>query len=238
MILRLKACSISGITMVLVAVFLIAPRFAIGKDTLPQGFVYVKELIPTIEVELRYITNNNFIGRPIDGYMKPALILSREAAFALKKVQEDLAPFGLGLKVFDAYRPQSAVDHFVRWAKDLNDKSMKSKYYPNVRKSELFSKGYIASRSGHSRGSAVDLTIISLTPGHKGRELDMGTPFDFFGTGSWPHNLSMTPEQRAHRLLLRNAMIRRGFKPYNKEWWHFSLEKEPFPERYFDFPVK
>jgi D-alanyl-D-alanine dipeptidase len=200
--------------------------------------VYVRDLVPDIEIEMRYVGKNNFVGRPIDGYYEQRAILTRQAALALKKVQDDLAPFGLGLKIFDAYRPQRAVDHFSLWAKDLDDKRMKQRYYPNVEKENLFSKGYIASKSSHSRGSAVDVTIVSATGPDKGSELDMGTPFDFFGNGSWPHDLSMTPEQRAHRLLLRNAMIRRGFKPYNKEWWHFNLLNEPFPETYFDFPVR
>ncbi len=211
-----------------------------AKDTPfpPKGFVYLEELVPTIKIELRYITDNNFVGRPIDGYVNPRPIISTEAAKALKKVQEDLAPFGLGLKVFDAYRPQRAVDNFVNWAKRIDDRIKKTEYYPNVKKENLFKEGYIASKSGHSRGSAVDLTIVSLVGPDKGKELDMGSGFDFFGPESWPENLSMTSSQRANRMLLRCLMTKHGFKPYKKEWWHFNLKNEPYPDTYFDFPVK
>jgi zinc D-Ala-D-Ala dipeptidase len=216
----------------------IAFGYAQAAEGLPEGFVYVEQVIPNIRVDLRYLTNNNFIGRPVDGYIKSRCILSREAAHALKKVQEELNGFGLGLKIYDAYRPQRAVSHFVRWAKDLEDVKMKSAYYPHVKKAELFRDGYIAERSGHSRGSAVDVTIVSIKESEGDRELDMGTGFDLFDPKSWPDNPSMSPDQRAHRLLLRTLMTRHGFLPYSKEWWHFTLEKEPYPTAYFDFPVE
>jgi zinc D-Ala-D-Ala dipeptidase len=216
----------------------IAFGYAQAAEGPPEGFVYVEQVIPNIRVELRYLSDNNFIGRPIDGYIKSRCILTREAAYALKKVQEELNRFGLGLKIYDAYRPQRAVSHFVRWAKDLEDVKMKSAYYPHVKKTELFRDGYIAERSGHSRGSAVDVTIVSIKESEEDRELDMGTGFDLFDPKSWPDNPSISPDHRAHRLLLRTLMTKHGFLPYSKEWWHFTLEKEPYPAAYFDFPVE
>jgi D-alanyl-D-alanine dipeptidase len=163
----------------------------------------------------------------------------RSGAGYLAELQAELEPFGLGLLVFDAYRPQRAVDHFVRWARDLDDTRCKQAFYPDVPKSELFEQGYIASRSGHSRGSTVDLTIVPLArPGHdQGPALDMGGAFDLFSPLSWPTDASRTPQQRANRLLLRTLMIKHGFAPYSKEWWHFTLVDEPFPDTYFDFPL-
>lgn len=210
---------------------------AFGQD-LPGGFVYVEDAIPGIKIELRYCTPDNFVGKPIDGYLQSRCILTEQAARALAKVQLDLKPFGLGLKIYDAYRPQRAVDHFVRWAKDLNDTKMKLKYYPDVDKANLFRDKYIADKSSHSRGSTVDLTIVALDPKEEGKELDMGSGFDFFGPQSWPSDLTMTATQRAHRMLLQTLMTKHGFNPYPQEWWHFTLANEPFPDTYFDFPVK
>jgi len=201
----------------------------------PSGFVNLKETVPSVAVELRYYGENNFIGQRIDGYEAPICYVSISAAEALKAVQEELSSFGLGLKLFDGYRPQRAVNHFVRWAKDLNDTTMKQSYYPNVQKSELFEKGYIATRSGHSRGSTVDLTLIDLATGE---ELDMGTSFDFFSPLSSPTSREVTQQQRANRLLLRSLMLRHGFRPLEEEWWHFTLENEPYPTTYFDFLVR
>jgi zinc D-Ala-D-Ala dipeptidase len=205
--------------------------------SLPAGFVDVQELIPDIRLELRYFSDDNFVGRRIDGYLNPRCILTREAATALLQVQNDLRPFGLALKIYDAYRPQRAVDHFVRWAKDLSDVKMKSQYYPGVAKENLFRDGYIAEKSSHSRGSTVDLTIVSLTGPTPGAELPMGSGFDFFGPESWPDNPATVPEHRAHRLLLQALMTKHGFQPYPQEWWHFTLKPEPFPETAFDFPI-
>ncbi|NCC25203.1 MAG: peptidase M15 [Deltaproteobacteria bacterium] len=227
--------------MVLAAVFFLATVQAYGNDTstkLPEGFVYVEKMIPSLVLELHYITNENFIGRPIDGYEAPRCILTREAAEAVAAVQERLRPFGLGLKVFDAYRPQRAVDHFVRWAKDPDDILRKAEYYPDIAKNRLFPEGYIAERSSHSRGSTVDLTIVSIRPETMGRELDMGTGFDFFGPESAPLFPGISDEQRAHRLLLQTLMVQHGFAPYAEEWWHFTLKDESFPNTYFDFPVR
>lgn len=203
----------------------------------PQGFVEVREAVPAIVVELRYASEDNFVGKVIDGYESERCYLTAQAAAALKNVQAELEPFGLGLKVFDAYRPQRAVDHFVRWAEDLGDTRMKALYYPDVEKKNLFRDGYIAAKSGHSRGSTVDLTIVTLDGG-AAVELDMGTGWDFFGPRSWPSSIEVSAKARAHRMLLQSLMVKHGFRPLAEEWWHFTLVDEPFPDTYFNFPVR
>ena len=202
---------------------------------MPDEFVYITDIIPQISIDLRYHSNKNFMGRKIEGYHSNKAIATKDAVTALKKVQDELQPMGMSLQIFDAYRPQQAVNHFFNWAKDLSDTLNKSQYYPKVPKSELFERGYIAERSGHTRGSTFDLTIINRDTGE---ELDMGTPWDFFGVKSWPNDSSIMPAQKEHRQLLRQVMVTHGFKPYDREWWHFTLENEPFPETYFDFPVE
>lgn len=219
----------------IVFLFTIVYSLTTCAQNLPDGFSYLSDIDSTIETELRYITTDNFLGKPVDGYDKGVMIVSTKAGKAIKKVQSKLAEFGLSLKVFDAYRPQRAVDHFVRWAKVLNDTLTKRKYYPNVDKKDLFKLDYIASRSSHTRGAAVDLTIIDKKTG---KELDMGSGFDYFGNPSHPTYPNLTEKQRANRLLLRNLMMEAGFKPYSKEWWHFGLKEEPFPNTYFDFPIE
>ncbi|MCK0130792.1 M15 family metallopeptidase [Flavobacteriaceae bacterium F08102] len=204
-------------------------------QTLPKGFVDVKEVIPNLRTDLRYYGTNNFIGKPIDGYEKPRCILTKEAAEALKKVQEDFEKLGFGLLVFDAYRPQRAVNQFMKWAEDPNDTKMKEQFYPNKDKSSLFKEDYIAKKSGHSRGSTVDVTIVSLKTGHI---LDLGSDFDLFDEKSSVNYKNITKNQRAIRLLLQRRMMKHGFKPYEKEWWHFTLENEPYPDTYFDFSIK
>jgi len=206
-----------------------------GTNGLPPGFVHVDELVPNVVVDLRYFGSHNFVGARIDGYEAPRAILTRRAAEALAAVEKELSPFGFALEIFDAYRPQRAVDHFVRWAQDLHDTKTKAEFYPHVAKKDLFREEYIAERSGHTRGSTVDLTILRTADG---AELDMGTSFDYFGPESWPEYDALNAEQRAHRLLLRTLMTKHGFRPYEREWWHFTLENEPFPETYFDFPVR
>ncbi len=203
--------------------------------TLPPGFVYAKEVIPKLRTDLRYYSSNNFIGEPINGYIKPKCILTKEAAEALKKVQEEFERLGFGLLIFDAYRPQTAVNHFVRWSKDSTDTKMKKQFYPNINKKDLFEEGYISSKSGHSRGSTIDVTIVSLRTGHI---LDLGGSYDFFDKRSSINYKNITKNQRAIRLMLQRRMIKHGFKPYEKEWWHFTLAKEPYPNKYFDFPVE
>lgn len=203
----------------------------------PPGFVDALQAVPGVEIDLRYLSSDNFVGEPIDGYRQERCYMTVEAAAALRGVQLELAGFGLGLKVFDAYRPQQAVDHFVRWAADLGDTKMKARYYPAVRKAHLFRDGYIAARSGHSRGSTVDLTLVTLNETNVS-ELDMGTRWDFFGPESWPSSDAVTPQQRANRMLLQSLMVKHGFRPIDEEWWHFTLVDEPFPETYFDFVVE
>lgn len=212
--------------------FLTATAHAGG---LPEGFSYVHEAIPDAVLEVRYHGTNNFVGDVIDGYKADRVILSTPAATALAGVLGALRPFGLGLKVFDGYRPQAAVDHFVRWGRDLGDTRRKVDFYPDVDKKNLFRDGYIAEKSGHTRGSTVDVTIIDLATG---RELDMGTPFDYFGPKSWPDNPDMPAHVRTNRALLRQVMLNNGFKPLAEEWWHFTLKDEPYPETYFNFPVQ
>lgn len=202
---------------------------------LPNGFVYVHNVIPDLDVELRYFTNNNFVGKQIDGYESNKLILTAQTAQALKNVHEALQEQNLCLKVYDGYRPQRAVNHFITWAKDLNDTINKYKFYPNVKKRNLFKEEYIASRSGHSRGSTVDLTIID---GNTGIPLDMGSAYDFFGKESWVNHENLSEKQQYNRQLLQTFMLKFGFRNYSKEWWHFTLRGEPFPKTYFDFVVK
>jgi zinc D-Ala-D-Ala dipeptidase len=206
-----------------------------AKELRPANFVDAKDLVPDLVVEMRYAGNHNFVGEPINGYARPVCLLTREAARALANVESDLKARGLGLKVFDCYRPQRAVAHFVRWARDVADTRAKAEFYPAVDKRYLFQLGYIASMSGHSRGSTVDLTLVRLADK---TELDMGTPFDFFSPKSWPSDQSVGSEARANRRILAAAMSARGFRSYNKEWWHFTLRGEPFPNSYFDFPVR
>jgi len=201
----------------------------------PEGFVDASTLVPSLAVEMRYFSSKNFVGRPIDGYEASVCLLTRQAASALANVARDLAGQGLGLKVFDCYRPARAVAHFVRWARDLRDVGGKTEYYPDVDKRTLFRDGYIAAHSGHSRGSTVDLTLVKLADG---AALDMGTPFDLFSPRSAPSDGSVGAEARKNRALLAQAMRRGGFYAYGKEWWHFTLRGEPFPSTYFDFPVK
>ena len=205
------------------------------RPSLPDGFVSLDEALPDLVIDLRYATAHNFVGQQVDGYRQLPAILSAPAAAALAKVQAALRPFGLGLKVFDAYRPQRAVDHFVRWGKDLDDQRTKPAYYPDVEKDKLFKEGYIASRSSHSRGSTVDVTLVSRDGEGVVRELDMGSRFDLFGPVSWPASRAVTPQQRANRALLQSLMGAQGFVPYAQEWWHFTLRDEPSPDTYFDF---
>ena len=218
-----------------IIIFTVLISSQIISQTLPKGFSYVSEIDATIKKELRYATSNNFIGKPIDGYLKDSLIISTPAAKALKKIQTKLMLSGLSLKIFDAYRPQQAVDHFVRWAKVMNDTLMKQLYYPDVQKSELFTLGFIASKSGHTRGSTVDLSIVDVKTN---KEVDMGSSYDFFGEKSHPFYKKITEAQMKNRMLLRTIMIKNGFIPYDNEWWHFTLKDEPYPTTYFNFLIE
>jgi D-alanyl-D-alanine dipeptidase len=183
---------------------------------------------------MRYAGSHNFVGRPIDGYRAPRCLLTQPAANALAEVARDLASSGLVIKVFDCYRPVRAVADFVRWARDWRDQAAKAEFYPDVDKRTLFRDGYVASHSGHSRGSTVDMTLARPD----GTEFDMGTRFDFFSPKSWTTASNVTAEQHANRMRLVVAMQRRGFRGYPKEWWHFTLRNEPFPDTYFDVPVQ
>ncbi len=200
-----------------------------------QYFVYIHERIPDIVLDVRYFSEDNFMGTRVDGYHKAVILVSEQAAQALSEVQKKLNQQELGLKIFDAYRPQKAVDHFVRWAKDPADTLTKRRYYPNLPKDRLFELGYIAEKSGHTRGSTLDLTVVDLKTG---AELDMGSPWDFFGEISHHDSSLVNEEATANRNLLRDVMIKHGFEPYANEWWHYTLEDEPFPERYFNFDVE
>lgn len=211
----------------------VARAQAPGQD-MAKGFVDAATLVEGLVVDMRYLGADNFVGTKVDGYQAARCLLTRQAAEALAKVARDIADKGLVLKVFDCYRPQRAVAHFVRWARDLDDRTTKPAFYPQIDKQDLFKLGYIAERSGHSRGSTMDITLARAD----GTELDMGSKFDFFGPISWPTSKSVSAEARVNRMLLAGAMRQRGFVAYAREWWHFTLREEPFPTTYFDFPVK
>ena len=232
---------------------------AFAADKRPAGFVDVTQTVPSIVFDMRYAGPHNFVGERINGYQAPKCILARKAADALAGVQKDLKEFSLSLKVYDCYRPQRVVDHFVRWAKDTGDTKMKKEFYPSIDKKNLFRDGYIAAKSGHSRGSTVDLTIVPFPfPGEEkylaGQNLrecylpadqrfgdntvDMGTGYDCFDELAHPANVRVGPQQRMNRLLLKTLMEKHGFASYDKEWWHFTLKGEPFPDTFFDFLVE
>jgi len=205
------------------------------EKSIPSDFVYVKDIIPNVSLEMRYFGSHNFTGRPIRGYEKPVAILTKRAAFALQQVENHLNKKGLGLKIFDAYRPQRAVDNFKSWSLKTDDTIAKREFYPHLDKKNLFKLGFIASKSGHSRGSTVDLTIIRLKDK---KEIDMGGPFDFFGAVSHHQYANLTAQQKENRKILKEAMAKFGFKAYDKEWWHYTLQNEPYRKTYFDFIVK
>ena len=200
----------------------------------PSGFILLSDAVPQIIQEIRYYSTYNFTGDRIDGYEEPCAILTKEAARALKSVSSEMLVQGYRLKIFDAYRPVMAVKHFVLWGIEDQDIRMKQYFYPELEKQELFEKGYIAKQSSHSRGSTVDLTLFDMK---SGKELDMGSPFDLFSPISHPDNREITDEQYENRMILRRVMVRNGFVPISCEWWHFTLENEPFPDTYFEFPV-
>ena len=215
-----------------VAVRVVIQMRDITKDS--SGFVVLSDYVPSIVQEIRYYSTYNFIGERIDAYEEPVAFLTRAAARALKSAANELIVKGYRLKVFDAYRPETAVKHFVLWGIEDQDIRMKPYFYPDLEKQELFSGGYIAKQSSHSRGSAIDLTLLDM---QTGKELDMGSPFDFFGEVSHPDYKGITDEQFENRMLLQQTMVRNGFLPMNVEWWHFMLADEPYPDVYFDFPV-
>lgn len=230
-----------------------------ASQLIPENFVDIKSVIPDIQLDIRYFGQHNFVGEKIDGYNAGKCIITKEAALALKKVQHDLNKFSLALKIYDCYRPQRAVNHFVKWATEIDNTKTKKEFYPTVDKKNLFSDGYIADKSSHSRGSTVDLTIIPLpTPkqpiyrsGQKqyscylpanrrfrDNGIDMGTGFDCFHELSHTENKNIGFQQRINRMLLKTLMEKHGFKNYDKEWWHYTLNNEPYADTYFDFPIE
>ncbi len=200
-----------------------------------SGFVSIGEAVPDVLLDIRYYSSFNFIGERIDGYEEPVALLTREAARALKKVSCEAMGLGWRLKIFDAYRPQKAVDHFVRWAKDPTDIRMKPYFYPKLEKNDIIPQGYISEHSGHSRGSTVDLTLFDMG---SQRDADMGGTFDYFGERSHPDYPLITEKQHQNRMLLQKLMVKQGFRPLESEWWHFTLEDEPYADTYFIFPVR
>ena len=209
-----------------------------NRMVVPADFVYLAEIDPTIIQDVKYFMSDNFLGRPVKGYESPACILTQKAAIALSEIQQQLKSQSLGLKMFDCYRPQMAVDDFIVWSQDTADQKKKFQYYPNVNKADFFKLGYVAKKSGHTRGSTVDLTIIDLKTN---KELDMGTHFDFMDELSHPFNRLVTLKQYQNRQLLNRIMSKNGFIPLvyeDTEWWHFTLRKETFPDTYFNFHVK
>lgn len=203
-----------------------------SSESMPRDFCDVSALIPDALLDIRYAGTHNFVGEPIDGYFAPQAILTRPAAQALCHAAADFRAMGYRILIYDAYRPQRAVDHFVRWAQ-TDDARMKAEFYPTLSKNELFPRGYIAARSGHSRGSTVDLTLVD----GDGTPLDMGGAFDFFGPVSGHDAPGLTSLQRENRALLRRIMLAHGFTDYSEEWWHYRLANEPYPDTYFDFPI-
>lgn len=249
---------LTALTALLTVVAAPATARAHQEPKAPADFVSLRAVDPTILQDMRYSTVHNFVGERIDGYRRPLCILTRPAAEALHQAQRRLLRQGYTLKVYDCYRPQRAVDHFVRWAEDLDDQAMKQEFYPDVDKTRLFADGYIAEKSGHSRGSTLDLTLVELParptrPYHPGQPLvpcyapraerfpdnsvDMGTGFDCFDTRSHTLEPRIQGAQRAHRLLLKGTLESLGFVNLAEEWWHYTFKPEPYPDTYFDFPV-
>lgn len=211
-----------------------------------ENFVVITDVIPDAILEIRYHSTFNFVGTRVDGYLEPTALMTRQSADSLKVVSDEMKAKGYRLKIYDAYRPQCAVDHFVRWAQNPSDTLTKRYFYPMLEKPVLFEQNYILSRSGHTRGSTVDLTLFDEATG---KEVDMGGVFDWFGDESHPNFCGnpdtgeytggiLTEEQFRNRMLLREVMLRHGFMPIDSEWWHFTLANEPFPDTYFTFPVK
>ena len=206
-----------------------------SSDKLPDGFVVVSDIMPDVIQDIKYFGEDNFIGKRVDCYGEPVAILTKEAAESLKKANEDFKSHGYMIKIFDAYRPQSAVDCFINWAKDINDIKNKENFYPDVDKKDLFDLGYICSKSSHTRGSTVDMTIVDI---ENNKEIDTGSNFDFFGDISHHGTDKITEEQTENRNLIKSIMEKHGFDSYEYEWWHYTLKNEPYPDTYFDFPVK
>nr|WP_234327912.1 M15 family metallopeptidase [Streptomyces sp. NRRL F-2664] len=207
-----------------------------GGASAPPGFAALREVDPSIRQDMRYAGGHNFTGAVVDGYEEPECLLARPAAEALRRAQRVLLRQGYVLRVYDCYRPQRAVDRFVRWARvqdGPDDMARKAEFYPRVERGRLIAEGYIAERSGHSRGSTVDVTLEGLSGG----EVDMGTAFDFFDPLSHTDDPRVAGAARAHRQLLKRVLGEQGFVNLPEEWWHFTHRPEAYPDTYFDFPV-
>ncbi|MBR1872548.1 MAG: M15 family metallopeptidase [Bacteroidales bacterium] len=219
----------------------------VSREADSSGFVTLTSAVPDAILEIRYFGTYNFVGDRIDGYLEPTALITKEAGKALRAVSDEVVSKGYRLKIYDAYRPQCGVDHFVRWSLDMEDTRMKQYFYPDLDKSVLFEQEYIMAKSGHTRGSTVDLTLFDMSTE---KEVDMGGTFDWFGieshpdfggnpdTGEYTPTEGITAEQFANRMILRRVMLAHGFKPLDTEWWHFTLADEPYPDTYFTFPVK
>lgn len=224
--------------------------------SLPSDFVYLKDIDPSIVQDIRYAGDHNFLGRPVQGYQHAECVLTKAAAVALQRIQQQLKKSSLSLKVYDCYRPQRAVDDFVAWSKVPSEQQMKAEFFPRVDKTDFFKLGYVDKQSGHSRGSTVDLTIVPIPypkeeSYHKGQVLvscfapygqrfrdasiDMGTGYDCMDVLSHPSNTDVSKVARKNRQFLRYLMLVNGFRPLATEWWHFTLQKEPYPKTYFNF---
>jgi D-alanyl-D-alanine dipeptidase len=255
----LKSRITFGLFLIIVLCFMQFLTSACSKDKIQEGFVDIQKIIPNVPLDIRYYGPHNFVGEKVDGYLAPKCLLTKQSAEALAKVQKDLEPFSLSLKIYDCYRPQRAVNHFVRWAREIDNIKTKKEFYPTVDKRNLFKDGYIDSKSGHSRGSTVDLTIVPLPApkqqdyisGQKLAEcylptaqrfgdnsIDMGTGFDCFHELSHTANKNISNQQKNNRLLLKSLMEKHGFKNYDLEWWHYTLKNEPYPNTYFDFEIE
>jgi D-alanyl-D-alanine dipeptidase len=256
---RQKTISLLSIIFLFFIIQTFTAKSGLSESNTPAGFVDVQKIIPSIILDIRYFGPHNFVGEKIEGYKAPKCFLTEKTAVALSKVQADLKEFSLSLKIYDCYRPQRAVNHFVRWAKDINNTKTKDEFYPTIDKKNLFRDGYIAAKSSHSKGSTVDLTIVpfpvpeqeNYIPGQplqacympvdkrfKDNSIDMGTGFDCFHEKSHPANNQVGLEQRVNRILLKTLMEKHGFKNYDKEWWHFTLKGEPFPNTFYDFLIE
>ena len=222
---------------ILFAVILVEPwGEAKAADPMDSSdFVAVSDEIPDVLQEIRYYSAYNFVGSHIDGYEEPVALMTREAAAALKDAAAEFRAAGYVIKIYDTYRPQRAVDHFIRWGADVKDVRMKPYFYPTTDKSRVFELGYVAKQSSHSRGSTIDMTLVNTKTG---QELDVGEHFDYFGERSHYAYGGISPVQQENRRFLHNVMVRHGFQGLAEEWWHFTLHQEPFPDTYFNFPVR
>ena len=231
--------SISIVAIFLIALIVIILVVTLEDEKIPEdmdhsGFVIVNDVVPDVLLELRYFTSFNFAGARIDGYEEPVALLTKEAAEKLKIASEKFKEKDLIIKIWDTYRPRRAVEHFVRWRNDENDDKMKEYFFPDLTKKEVFEQGFIAEKSGHSRGSTIDMTLVYKK---NGTALDFGTGFDFFGERAHTNSTLVTEEQKNNRDYLKTIMEESGFVNLPEEWWHYTLKDEPFPETYFNFPV-